>query len=50
MAMVAIDLLAEGGAKGNEVVKTHRPSMRKAAYLKFQRERAEVIQFNGASA
>ena len=50
MAMVAIDLLAEGGAKGNEVVKTYRPSMRKAAYLKFQRERAEVIQFNGASA
>ncbi|PKB79741.1 MAG: hypothetical protein BZY88_11830 [SAR202 cluster bacterium Io17-Chloro-G9] len=49
MAMVAIDLLAEGGAKGNEVVKTHRPAMRKAAYLKFQRERAEVVQFNGSS-
>ena len=49
MAMVAIDLLAEGGAKGNEVVKTHRPAMRKAAYLKFQRERAEVSQYDGAS-
>ena len=48
MAMVAIDLLAEDGAKGKEVVKTHRPVMRKAAYLKFQRERAEVVQFNGS--
>ena len=49
MAMVAIDLMAEGGTKGNEVVKTHRPTMRKAAYLRFQRERAEVVQFNGSS-
>ena len=49
MAMVAIDLLTEGGAKALEVVKTHRPSMRKEAYLKFQRERAEVITYDGGA-
>ena len=49
MAMVAIDLLADGGAKGQEVVRAHRPAMRKAAYVKFQRERAQVAQFNGGT-
>ena len=49
MAMVAIDLLAQGAAKGKEVVEIHRPAMRKAAYLKFQRDRAEVLEFAGAS-
>ena len=48
MAMVAIDLMSEGGVKAKEVVKTYRPPMRKAAYLKFQRERAEVVQFSGS--
>ena len=49
MAMVAIDLLAEGAAKGAEVVETHRPAMRKAAYLSFQRERAQEFEFDGAA-
>ncbi|MEK7814440.1 MAG: amidohydrolase [Chloroflexota bacterium] len=49
MAMVAIDLLADGGAKGQEVVRAHRPAMRKAGYVKFQRERAQVAQFNGGA-
>ncbi len=49
MAMVAIDLLADGGATGQEVVRAHRPAMRKAAYVKFQRERAQVAQFNGGA-
>ncbi|MCH7712337.1 MAG: amidohydrolase [Chloroflexi bacterium] len=49
MAMVAIDLLADGAAKGNEVVESHRPAMGKSAYLKFQRERAQVLEFDGAS-
>ena len=48
MAMVVIDLLAEGGAKAKEVVDTYRPQMKKPSYLKFQRERAEVIEFDGA--
>jgi amidohydrolase len=48
MAMVAIDLLADGGAGGREVISNHRPSMKKEAYLKFQRERAEIIEFDGS--
>ena len=48
MAMVAIDLLADGGAKGAEVISNHRPAMKKDAYLRFQRERAEVIEFDGS--
>ena len=45
MAMVVIDLLADGGVKGKEIVQAHRPAMKKDAYLRFQRERAEVIEF-----
>ena len=45
MAMVVIDLLADGGVKGKEIVQAHRPAMKKAAYLRFQRDRAEVIEF-----
>ena len=48
MAMVVIDLLAEGAAKGQEVVRSHRSTMKKPAYLRFQRERAEVIGYHGA--
>ena len=48
MAMVVVDLLADGGAKGNEVIRAHRPAMKRSAYLKFQRERAQVIEFNFA--
>jgi amidohydrolase len=47
MAMVVIDLLADGGVKGKEVVSTHRPAMKKSAYLQFQREQAEVIEYRG---
>ncbi len=48
MAMVVIDLLAEDAKRGKEVMSSHRPAMRKEAYLRFQRERAEVIEFDGA--
>ena len=48
MAMVAIDLLSDGAAKGNEVISNHRPAMKKDAYLRFQRERAEVIEYDGS--
>jgi len=48
MAMVAIDLLSDGATKGNEVISNHRPAMKKDAYLRFQRERAEVIKYDGS--
>ena len=48
MAMVVIDLLADGGAKAKQVMGSHRPAMSKQAYLKFQRARAEIIRFDGA--
>ena len=49
MAMVAIDLLAEDAASGKGVVRAHRPAMTKEAYIKFQREQARIIQFDGSS-
>ena len=49
MAMVVIDLLAEGGAAASEVANSHRPAMKKEAYLRFQRERAEVIKYDGGA-
>ena len=48
MAMVVIDLLADGAVKANEITTSHRPAMKKAAYLRFQRERAELIEYDGA--
>jgi amidohydrolase len=48
MAMVIIDLLTDGGARAKEVISNHRPAMKKAAYLRFQREQAEVLEFDGA--
>ncbi|PCJ75909.1 MAG: amidohydrolase, partial [Dehalococcoidia bacterium] len=47
MAMVVIDLLADGDGKGKEVSASHRPAMNKQAYLRFQREQAQVISFDG---
>ena len=48
MAMVVIDLLAEGAKRAMEITSSHRPAMKKAAYLRFQRERAEMVEFDGA--
>ena len=48
MAMVVIDLLADGAKKAGEIASSHRPAMKKSAYLRFQRERAEVVEFDGA--
>ncbi len=50
MAMVAIDLLSEGAARAKEIIASHRPAMLKDAYLRFQRERAELIEYDGAAA
>lgn len=49
MAMVVIDLLASGADAGKEVTSSHRPAMTKEAYMKFQRDRAEVIEYSGAA-
>ena len=48
MAMTVIDLLANGAQKAKEIKATDRPPMTKEQYLKFQRERAEVVQYDGA--
>lgn len=47
MAMVVIDLLAEGGTKGKQVIESHRPALSKGAYFKLQRGQAQVISFDG---
>jgi len=49
MAMVVIDLLADGAERAKEIKSSHRPAMSKQAYVKFQRERAEVTEFDGAA-
>ena len=47
MAMVVIDLLANGAKKAKEVKANHRPLMSKQSYVKFQRQRAEESEFDG---
>ena len=49
MAMVVIDLLADGAKRAKEIKASHRPAMSKQSYVKFQRERAEVTEFDGAA-
>ena len=49
MAMVVIDLLADGAKRAKEIKSSHRPAMSKQSYVKFQRERAEVTEFDGAA-
>ena len=50
MAATVIDLLSEGAVKAAEVKATDTPPMTKEQYLKFQRERNEVVEFDGATA
>jgi amidohydrolase len=45
MAMVIVDLLADGGEKGNEVIRGHRPAMNRLDYLNHQRAQAQVTKF-----
>ena len=49
MAMVVIELLADGAKRAKEVKANHRPLLTKQAYVKFQRERAEITEFDGAA-
>lgn len=48
MAMVVIDLLAEGSEKAREVLAKARPAMAKETYVARQREIATVEQFDGS--
>ena len=42
-------LLAESGAKAKQVLDRHRPAMKKQDYLSFQRDQAEIVEFDGGA-
>ena len=48
MAMVVIDLLAEGAQGARKVLAGSRPNMTKDQYVSFQRQRATVLDYDGA--
>ncbi len=50
MAMSVIDLLADNAEGAKRVTSSFRPAMSKASYLNFQRQRAEVIEYDAAPA
>ena len=49
MAMVVVDLLADGAKQAHTVKAAHHPAMSKQAYLRFQREQAQTLLFDGAA-
>ena len=48
MAMSVIDLLSDHATKAKQVLSSFRPAMSRSAYLNFQRQRAEVLEYDGA--
>ncbi|MBI4198801.1 MAG: amidohydrolase [Chloroflexi bacterium] len=50
MAMTVIDLLANGAQKAKEIKSNDKAPMTKEQYLRFQRDRAEVVRYDGAKA
>ena len=48
MAMSVIDLLSDNATKAKQVLSSFRPAMSRSAYLNFQRQRAEVLEYDGA--
>ena len=48
MAMVVIDLLADGAAAGRDLLSRSSPAMTKEEYVSFQRQRATVEEFDGS--
>lgn len=50
MAMSVIDLLADDAEGAKRVTASFRPAMSKSSYLNFQRQRAEVVQYDGPQA
>ena len=49
MAMSVIDLLADGAKRGKEIKSSHKAAMSRSAYLRFQRDRAQTLRFDGAA-
>ena len=49
MAMAVVDLLADGAKRAKEVKSSHKAAMSRSAYLRFQRDRARTLQFDGAA-
>ena len=49
MAMSVIDLLYDGARKAKEVKSSHKAAMSRSAYLRFQREQARTVRFDGAA-
>ena len=49
MAMVAIDLLADGATKALDILDNSKPPMTKEGYVSFQRQRARVVEFDGSA-
>ena len=49
MAMSVIDLLSDGARQGKEVKSSHKAAMSRNAYLRFQREQAQTVHFDGAA-
>ena len=49
MAMSVIDLLSDGAKQGKEVKSSHKAAMSRNAYLRFQREQAQTVHFDGAA-
>ena len=49
MAMVTIDLLADGAVKALGVLADSRPPMTKEDYVSFQRQRARIVEFDGSA-
>ena len=49
MAMVIIDLLADNARQAKEVTANHRPAMTRDAYVRLQRDRARIVEFDGGA-
>ena len=49
MAMSVIDLLSDNATRARQVASSFRPAMSRGSYLNFQRQRAEVLEYNGAA-
>ena len=49
MAMVIIDLLADNARRAKEVTAKHRPAMTRDAYVRLQRDRARIVEFDGGA-
>ncbi len=47
LAATAVDLLADGAAKGGDIISAHRPEMTSSEYLRFMRSLASEETFQG---